>query len=565
MIKADKYLKETIQDILDNGSWDKDPRPKWKDGSPAYSKFITQAVFKYDINKGEFPITTLRKTALKGALGEILTIYRDQSNKKEDFERNSVFWWEDWFNEKDNLGTAYAWNLEPYSNSRDVVKVKRKFKKVTKLQQNHFFKNVYSESDNNRISNKEIKGKYCRFRVLEKTNVNPPRFKVQLLDTGEVREVSYTQIRYKNIKSNYYKSIHNTGFYGNYKRFSWLGEKTILSLKNKWTQMFERCFSDNKKLSNWNPEMIDERWHSFENFVEDCIKIPQFFTAKRDNFKGWILDKDYYGANFYSKDTCVFIAYKDNELYSEENNVYFVKGKWFLSIQDLSNEMGMKYGRMQHILTYHNLSGRNQEIKDNITIIKNNNPEYLYRFKISKNQVYSLLHSLEYNPFSRRHTMSFYNWEHQEDKELVECAFQTLWSVREQKETEISFYRHAYKSDIVRYIDLTLTQRSQDFMMTASINPAQYVMLGMMVCGHLTYTTGITHKLGNFLHLVQNCHIYDRHIDSAKELLERESIDEQPIIRLKENKNFYDYTIDDFEFNIPKGIKKLNRKLELAV
>ena len=153
----------------------------------------------------------------------------------------------------------------------------------------------------------------------------------------------------------------------------------------------------------------------------------------------------------------------------------------------------------------------------------------------------------------------------EEDKQaLVPCAYQTLWSVREKYEV-YEEDKHIPYSEPVHYIDITLNQRSQDFMMTASINPAQYIMLGMMVCGHLTHTTGITHKLGNFLHIVQNCHIYNRHIPAAKELLKRESINEQPTVRLKENKNFYDYTIDDFEFNIPKGIKNLPEKLELAV
>lgn len=41
---------------------------------------------------------------------EILTIYRDQSNKQS-FIRNGVNWWGDWMNEEGNLGTAYAWNF----------------------------------------------------------------------------------------------------------------------------------------------------------------------------------------------------------------------------------------------------------------------------------------------------------------------------------------------------------------------------------------------------------------------------------------------------------------------
>jgi thymidylate synthase len=91
-------------------------------------------------------------------------------------------------------------------------------------------------------------------------------------------------------------------------------------------------------------------------------------------------------------------------------------------------------------------------------------------------------------------------------------------------------------------------------------------MLGMMVCNHLTFKTGISHKLGNFLHIVQNCHIYDRHIPTAKEILNREPTKLQPKIKLIcKPKDFYEHTADDFLFTDLEGILKLETKLELAI
>jgi thymidylate synthase len=81
----------------------------------------------------------------------------------------------------------------------------------------------------------------------------------------------------------------------------------------------------------------------------------------------------------------------------------------------------------------------------------------------------------------------------------------------------------------------------------------------MMVAGHCGY------KVGKFCHLVQNLHIYDRHFDAVSELLSKEPIDIQPKLILNGNKNFYDYTIDDFEIIGTEGITKLNSKLELAI
>jgi thymidylate synthase len=91
------------------------------------------------------------------------------------------------------------------------------------------------------------------------------------------------------------------------------------------------------------------------------------------------------------------------------------------------------------------------------------------------------------------------------------------------------------------------------------INKVQSLALQMMVAGHCGY------KVGKFCHLVQNLHIYDRHFDGVSELLNKEPLDTQPKLILKENKNFYDYTIDDFEITGIDGITKINSKLELAI
>ena len=76
MNKADRYYINNLKKILDEGYLDENPRPKYIDGTPAHSKFITQVFEEYDISKGEFPITTLRNTAIKTGIKEILWIYQ---------------------------------------------------------------------------------------------------------------------------------------------------------------------------------------------------------------------------------------------------------------------------------------------------------------------------------------------------------------------------------------------------------------------------------------------------------------------------------------------------------
>ena len=95
MNKADIYLRETLLEILEEGQIDRDPRPKWEDGTPAHSKFVTQKVFQYNISKGEFPIATLRPTALKGAWYDIEAIYIKHTNIIEEMHSSIHSWWED--------------------------------------------------------------------------------------------------------------------------------------------------------------------------------------------------------------------------------------------------------------------------------------------------------------------------------------------------------------------------------------------------------------------------------------------------------------------------------------
>jgi len=158
----------------------------------------------------------------------------------------------------------------------------------------------------------------------------------------------------------------------------------------------------------------------------------------------------------------------------------------------------------------------------------------------------NVLHTLKNYPFSRRHIINMYQESDlNETPGLFPCAYETIWSVRKLK--------NEY------YLDMTLIQRSSDFLMAKSINSSQYVALLMMFAGHLNY------KVGKFCHLIQNLHIYDRHTNAMMELLNKSPLNNQPIIKLKENKNFYDYTIDDFVIENIENITKLKSPLELAI
>lgn len=114
MIKADKYFKDNLIDILDNGNWDKEPRAKYKDGTPAYSKFITQVFEKYDLTKNEFPITTLRNTAVKTGIKEIQWIYLEASNSLTKAKQMGINWWNEWNVGDNTIGKRYGYTVNKY-------------------------------------------------------------------------------------------------------------------------------------------------------------------------------------------------------------------------------------------------------------------------------------------------------------------------------------------------------------------------------------------------------------------------------------------------------------------
>jgi len=158
-----------------------------------------------------------------------------------------------------------------------------------------------------------------------------------------------------------------------------------------------------------------------------------------------------------------------------------------------------------------------------------------------------LLDGLVNNPFGRRHIISMYQYiDLEKTKGLFPCAYEIICSVR--------------KVGVDKVLDLTLIQRSNDYIVAGYINKIQYLALQMMIAGHCGY------KVGKFCHFVQNLHIYDRHFDGVEEILNKTPIvDKLPYIELIENKNFYDYTIDDFQIYNIEDITKIKSKLELAI
>ncbi len=282
MNKADIYFKQNLQKILSDGCLDINPRPRYIDGTPAHTKFITQVFEEYDISKNEFPITTLRNTAIKTGIKEILWIYQEQSSSLDVAHKLGINWWDEWDIGNNTIGQRYGETIKRYG-------------------------------------------------------------------------------------------------------------------------------------------LVDE---TLDNLIKD--------------------------------------------------------------------------------------------------------------------------------PFGRRHIINLYQYNDlRETKGLYPCAYETIFSVRD------------VNGEL--FLDLTLIQRSSDYLVANILNKTQYLALGMMICSHLNYKTDLNYKVGKFCHYVNNLHVYDRHMKYFDELLLREPLNLQPKFELNVNKNFYDISLDDFSFFDFDKLKPLSGKLELAI
>lgn len=109
MSLADNIFINMCKDILDNGTSTEGEkvRPKWEDGSFAYTIKKFGVVNRYDLSK-EFPALTLRRTAIKSCIDELLWIWQKKSSNIN--ELNSSIW-DSWADEEGSIGKAYGYQL----------------------------------------------------------------------------------------------------------------------------------------------------------------------------------------------------------------------------------------------------------------------------------------------------------------------------------------------------------------------------------------------------------------------------------------------------------------------
>lgn len=106
---ADDIFISMCRSIIENGysTEGEKVRPKWEDGTSAYTIKQFGVVNRYDLSK-EFPAITLRKTYVKSAIDELLWIWQKKSNNIHDLKSHI---WDSWADEDGSIGKAYGYQM----------------------------------------------------------------------------------------------------------------------------------------------------------------------------------------------------------------------------------------------------------------------------------------------------------------------------------------------------------------------------------------------------------------------------------------------------------------------
>lgn len=121
---ADMHYQCTLADLLDFGVKNSyEARTKLSDGSTInYRSLPFPVLHNYRLSNGEFPLTTVRPTAWKSAIKEVLWIFQDKSTDVNLLkEKHGVKWWDEWKLEDGTIGKAYGYQI---ANQKRFVKHK---------------------------------------------------------------------------------------------------------------------------------------------------------------------------------------------------------------------------------------------------------------------------------------------------------------------------------------------------------------------------------------------------------------------------------------------------------
>jgi len=155
-------------------------------------------------------------------------------------------------------------------------------------------------------------------------------------------------------------------------------------------------------------------------------------------------------------------------------------------------------------------------------------------------QVDRVLYDLKHNPASRRILTNIYNFQDLHEMNLYPCAYSMTFNVSG------------------KTLNAILNQRSQDMITANAWNCCQYAMIVLAMASAYGY------EPGELVHVIGDCHIYDRHVELAKEIISNKSYDAPKMWVDPTVKDFYAFTRDSFRLE-GYQYSEFNKKIPVAI
>ena len=506
-----------MQHVLDNGI-----RKEDRTGVGTISVFGYQ--MRFDLAQG-FPTVTTKKLHLRSIIHELLWFLRGDTNIQY-LHDNRVTIWDEWADEKGNLGPIYGYQWRKWHN---ITNVKPRLMPYTPPQiESPYDKQIqydYSTNESGLVGKifSSSSGEYTvikEYRVPRKETkgVGYVRFDIQFLATGYQKyNCAKHAVINGLVKDRYAPRTVGVGC---------LGEPVSDQDRNffyqTWVGMLKRCYDKNHSgYSNYGAKgvFVCNRWLIFSNFVKDAKKLTNWLV-KQEYPQQYSLDKDYFSSNCYSPDTCIWLSKQEQSLNQQDFTPIKAtppEGQAVvrMGVKPLCREYGFKSVCVLKCLkgtqkTHHGWTFEYMERMDNP------------RVRIF-DQVRMIVAQLKHSPHSRRIVLNSWNVAELENMALNPCHVLAQFYVANGK------------------LSCQLYQRSADIFLGVPFNIASYALLTLM----LAQVTG--YQPGDFVHTFGDAHLYLNHLDQARLQLTR---DPHPLPTMTLNpaiQSIFDFRYEDIK------------------
>lgn len=475
----DSYL-QLLEDVMQNGRGHDD-----RTGVGTRSVFMRQ--WRHDMRTG-FPLLTTKRVTARWVFEELRWFLSGSTNNA-DLLAEKIDIWTEWATaeqcakfgrQEGDLGPVYGKQMRCYGGySEALVAVEAR-----------------------EPSGMDYKPEYAVAQDTEWTIIDDcarrdsdgRRYVSIKFGSGFTREVRIDQLNKGTLSDPFSATVAGVGYSGGYICKS----NVDRNLYKVWSHMLERCYVTTCKEYRYYGGAgitVCNRWHNFACFIADAKQLLGWYYKSKD-LGGYQLDKDHYRSKVYSPTTCLWLPKRLNLAYAKRRS-FVATSPTGEKHYDISTQLFAE----RHGLSSHSISRclrGDRPSHKGWTFVES--ADRGLGFTTPVDQIAQLLHDIQTSPNSRRLLVNMWNPSEARQVALPPCH--TLYQVKCYEDT--------------KEISLHLFARSIDIFLGLPYNIASYAFLLNM----LGFATGYTPlELGISF---SDLHLYNNHVDQAKEQLSRE-------------------------------------------